>query len=206
MSRFPSHAHTVRLQGMHRILLASLLLFAVACLPHTVQAQVRRCTAGDGSLIYTDRKCDDIGATERLSSIGITGIYGNHVYRGCARSVQDLAYSLGNAIQSSDVNQLAGVYDWTGTSTSNGYRLMTRLEAIAKRPLVDVQPMYSGGRDPYSYSGIVEFDENGMIVQRPVVKPRLVGLRVEQTLANGSTPSRTVFGLRKNLGCWWVHF
>ena len=27
---------------------------------------------------------------------------------------------------------------------------------------------------------------------------------LEQTLGNGSTPSRTVFGLRKHLGCWWV--
>lgn len=208
MSRFPSHAHTVRLQSMHRILLASLLLFAVACLPHTVQAQVRRCTAGDGSLIYTDRKCDDIGATERLSSIGITGTYGSHVYRGCARSVQDLAYSLGNAIQTSDVNQLAGLYDFSGTSTSTGYRLMERLGVIAKRPLVDVQPMYSGGHDAFSdpYAGVVEFDQDGAIVARPAARPKLVGLRVEQTLANGSTPSRTVFGLRKNLGCWWVHF
>jgi hypothetical protein len=31
-----------------------------------------------------------------------------------------------------------------------------------------------------------------------------VALRVEQTLANGSTPSRTVFGLRKYFGCWGI--
>ena len=29
-------------------------------------------------------------------------------------------------------------------------------------------------------------------------------LQVEQTLANGSTPSRTVFGLRRHMGCWWI--
>lgn len=184
--------------------IALLLLIAFACLPCTAQAQVRRCTAGDGTLIYTDRKCDDIGATERAYTSGISNIGGGRYNRGCSRSVQDLAYSLGNAIQAGDVNQLAGVYDWTGTSTANGYRLMSRLEAIAKRPLVDVQPMYSGGSDPYSYPDIVEFDEDGGVIQRPVVKPKLIGLRVEQTLGNGSTPSRTVFGLRKNLGCWWV--
>ncbi|MEO5962071.1 MAG: hypothetical protein ABIP87_01395 [Thermomonas sp.] len=172
------------------------------------QAQVRRCTTGDGTLVYTDRQCADIGATERLASIGITGITGSHFYRGCARSVQDLAYSVGNAIQVGDVNQLAGLYDFSGTSTANGYRLMDRLGAIVKRPLVDVQPMYTGGYDPYSgpYSGVVEFDEDGSIIQRPAVKPKLVGLRVEQTLGNSSTPARTVFGLRKNMGCWWVHF
>ena len=193
---------------MHRILMASLLLLAVACLPHAAHAQVRRCTSGDGSLVYTDRKCTDIGATERAYSIPAIGISGSHRYRGCARSVQDLAYSLGNAIQMGDVNKLAGLYDFSGASTASGYRLMERLEIIAKRPLVDVQPMYRGGRDPYSDpdAGIIEFDQDGAVVQPPAAKPRLVGLRVEQTLSNSSTPSRTVFGLRKNLGCWWVHF
>jgi hypothetical protein len=31
-------------------------------------------------------------------------------------------------------------------------------------------------------------------------------LRVEQTLANGATPSRTVFGLTHYFGCWWIRF
>lgn len=196
---------------MHRrALLIAVVFFAATC--HQVApAQVRRCTAGDGSLVYTDRKCTDIGASERVPPVGMVGsrVGGSgYAYRGCARSVQDLAYSLGTAIQSGDVNQVAGLYDFSGTSTANGYRLMERLGSIARRPLVDVQPHYAGGYDPYSdpYAGIIEFDENGAVVQRPAVKPRLVGLRVEQTLLNSSTPSRTVFGLRKNMGCWWVRF
>lgn len=197
----PGHAYA---GAMSRFSLLALLMLCTLCLSNVAHAQVRRCTAGDGSLIYTDRKCEDIGAIERTYAPSVSGISGNRYNRGCSRSVQDLAYSLGNAIQSGDVNQLAGVYDFTGASTRSGYRLMDRLAVIAKRPLVDVQPMYSGGRDPYSYSDIVEFDEDGNVIQRPAVKPRLIGLRVEQTLANSSTPSRTVFGLRKNLGCWWV--
>lgn len=31
-------------------------------------------------------------------------------------------------------------------------------------------------------------------------------LQVDQTLAGGSTPSRTVFGLRRHLDCWWISF
>lgn len=31
-----------------------------------------------------------------------------------------------------------------------------------------------------------------------------VGLRLEQTLRGSATPSRTVFGLRRHLDCWWV--
>ena len=192
---------------MLRLAIPLALLLMITCLPVPAAAQVHRCTANDGALVYTDRKCDDIGATERIASNGISRLYGSHVYRGCARSVQDLAYSLSDAIQSGDVNALAGTYDFSGASTSSGYKVMDRLALLTKRPLVDVQPMYSGGNDPdaYPYGGSAEFDENGAFIPQRVIKPRLIGLRVEQTLANGSTPSRTVFGLRKNLGCWWVH-
>lgn len=190
---------------MPRIALALLLLLACALPWRTAHAQVRQCIGGDGTLVYTDRKCEDIGATERPASQAVVGVPGQRFYRGgCSRSVQDLVYALGSAIQSGDPNQIAGVYDWAGISTANGYRLMRRLEAIAKRPLVDVQPMYSGGANEYGYD-IIEFDdETGAVASKPPRKPRLIGLRVEQTLANGTTPSRTMFGLRQHLGCWWV--
>ena len=98
---------------MHRIFPVSLLLLlAAACIPQAAKAQVRRCTSADGSLVYTDRKCTDIGATERTYSSGITGssaVVGRNADRGCSRSVQDLAYSLDSAIQMGDVNKLAGL-------------------------------------------------------------------------------------------------
>ena len=186
-----------------RVLILLLLLACLVLDAGAVQAQVRQCTGADGSMVYTDRRCADIGATERALTPGVTIASRSRLPQGCARSVQDLVYALSNAIYASDVNQLAGVYDWVGMSTGNGYRLMARLEAIAKRPLVDVQPMYSGGGD--AYADIVEFDaQTGELITKPPRKPRLTGLRVEQTLSNGSTPSRTVFGLRRHLDCWWV--
>ena len=185
----------------------ALLLLLVASLfaPEVVHAQVKRCTAADGSVVYTDRKCDDIGATERLGAMpSAGGAVGSHYRNVCARTVQDLVYSFSSALQSGDANQVAGVYDWAGMPTSTAYNVMTRLEAIAKRPLVDVQPMYAGGTNAYG-DDVIEFDETtGEVVTRAPRKPRLIGLRVEQTLANGSTPSRTHFGLRQRMGCWWV--
>ncbi len=190
---------------MPRIAFAILLLLACALPSRAVRAQVRQCIGGDGTISYTDRKCEDIGASERPASQAVIGMAGQSPHRGgCSRSVQDLVYALGSAIQSGDANQVAGVYDWSGMSTANGYRLMARLDAIAKRTLVDVQPMYSGGANEYGYD-IIEFDdETGAVVSKPPRTPRLIGLRVEQTLANGTTPVRTVFGLRQHLGCWWV--
>lgn len=41
-------------------------------------------------------------------------------------------------------------------------------------------------------------------VPAPRRQPRPVALRVEQTLAGSATPSRTVFGLRRNFGCLWI--
>lgn len=185
-------------------ILALLLLACTWWWPAPAAAQVRQCIGSDGALVYTDRKCEDIGGRDRPPS-AVAAIGNARSARGsCARSVQDLAYSLGSAIQSGDANQIASVYDWAGMSTENGYRLFARLEAIAKRPLVEVQPMYAGGVNEYG-DGIVQFDaDSGAVLSQPTRKPRLVGLRVEQTLGNGSTPSRTVFGLRQHLGCWWV--
>lgn len=190
---------------MHRPALLLLLLIAGLLAPDAVLAQVKRCTAADGTLVYTDRKCDDIGATERLGALpSAGGAIAAHHRNVCARTVQDLVYSFSNALQSGDANQVAGVYDWAGMPTSSAYNVMTRLEAIAKRPLIDVQPMYSGDTNAYG-DDIVTFDETtGEVITRAPRKPRLIGLRVEQTLANGSTPSHTTFGLRQRLGCWWV--
>ncbi len=191
---------------MHRPALLLLLPIAGWLAPGIVHAQVKHCTAADGSLVYTDRKCDDIGATERIAPSPMSGgsaLAGR--YRNvCARTVQDLVYSFSSALQSGDANKVAGVYDWAGMPTSSAYQVMSRLEAIAKRPLVDVQPMYSGDTNAYG-DDVIELDEStGQVISRPPRKPRLIGLRVEQTLANGSTPSRTNFGLRQRMGCWWV--
>lgn len=190
---------------MHRPALLLLLSIAGLLAPDAVLAQVKRCTAADGTLVYTDRKCDDIGATERMGALPSAGGAIASPHRNvCARTVQDLVYSFSNALQSGDANQVAGVYDWAGMPTSSAYKVMSRLEAIAKRPLIDVQPMYSGDTNAYG-DDIVTFDETtGEVITRAPRKPRLIGLRVEQTLANGSTPSRTNFGLRQRLGCWWV--
>ncbi|GAB1408725.1 hypothetical protein MASR1M8_26440 [Thermomonas brevis] len=183
---------------------ALLALAAFAVPPQPAQAQVRRCTASDGALVYTDRKCEDIGAVERPAAAAAVGGYRMYRRPTCARNVNDLAYTLGSALNSADVNQVAALYDFSGMATSDGYRVMDRLQVIASRTLVDVQPMYAGGVNEYGYD-VVEFDpDTGAVLAKPASKPRLVGLRVEQVLADGHTPSRVVFGLRQRLGCWWV--
>jgi hypothetical protein len=177
---------------MHRPSTCQALLAAVAlaCLPSDpARAQVRRCTAADGSAIYTDRNCAELGA--KPAPPVAPGTDGVRMYRGgCARNLPDLVYQMTSAIDAQDVNRLASVYHWTGVSARGAVTLMARLEAITRRPLVDIVPVVPQADDPVA------------AYARPRRAP--VALRVEQTLANGTTPSRTVFGLQQHYGCWWI--
>ncbi|MFT4180078.1 MAG: hypothetical protein QM612_11580 [Thermomonas sp.] len=191
---------------MLRAALLLLLLTLPAITPRVAHAQVKRCALADGTTVYTDRKCEDIGGSERIAPPRVSGGSGGaYLHRTpCARNVQDLGYSLSGAIQSGDANQVASLYDWAGMSADAAYRLMSRLDAIASRTVVDVQPVYAGGTNEYG-DEVATFDEQtGELISKPRAKPRLVGLRVEQVLADGHTPSRTVFGVQRRMGCLWL--
>src|SRR5688500_9402074 len=176
-------------------LFAAMLLLAASAWPQPVPAQVRRCTAADGSSIFTDRKSADIGAAERLPRAAAAG--GLRLYRrGCARNLQDLVYEMTTAIDAHDANRLAGVYHWVGVSSSGANALMSRLDTIVRRPLVDIVPVAAR-------SAMSEDEEAYYPSTIPQRRPP-IALRVEQTLGNASTPSRTVFGLQRHFDCWWI--
>ena len=176
------------------VFLLSSLLPAAWLWPPPAPAQVLRCATPDGRTVYTDRPCADIGGVERLSREGAAGGVW-HTYRsGCARNLQDLVYELSSAIDSHDSNRLASLYHWTGMSSRQGYAVMARLDGVAKRPLLEIAPVMPASAD----------DVDGDLYPQTKVRRAPVGLRIEQTLANGSTPSRSVFGLHRHFGCWWI--
>lgn len=185
-------------------LLSALLLLAIACWPVPSTAQVKRCAGSGGELIYTDRECAQIGATERVPRSGEAGA-GKLPYRGgCARTLRDLVHELTTAIDTKDVNQLAGLYHWTGMSSRQADSVMTRLDAISRRPLLDVMPVYPRPPPVLAEDGsVLDANADGYFPQT-VARRAPVGLRLEQTFNNGTTPARTVFGLRRHLGCWWL--
>ena len=175
-----------------RCLSVPLCLLALSA-PWTLpaQAQVRRCTGADGAAIYTDRRCTDIGATDRVPHAA-PGQPARFYRGGCARNLLDLVYELTAAVDSRDVNRMAGLYHWVGMSSSGAVVVMDSLDRIAQRPLVDIVPVYPAS-------------EEGDYYPQTTTRRAPIGLRLEQTLSNGSTPSRTMLGLRRYLGCWWVH-
>ena len=169
------------------------LLLLLCCAAFPAGAVVRRCVAPDGTLVFTDRRCADVGAVERPQPDVAPAAIAQPGYRSaCPRTLRDLVAELQTAVDTRDVNRLASMYQWAGLSNASAYRVMDRLEAIANRPLVDLAPVYAGG------------DTQDVIDPTPRHPP--VALRLEQTLAKGSTPSHTTVGLRRALGCWWIAF
>lgn len=183
-----------------QLVFASLLLWGAIAWP--AQAQVHRCVNAMGEMVYTDRRCEDVGATERLAPAATLGRQSQ--LRGvCSRRLRDLVTTVQLAVDSKDANMLASVYDWTGMSTSGGYALMERLEQIAQRPLLDILPIYPRPAPILAADGsVVDDNLDGYYPQATRRTP--TGLQLLQTFSNGHTASRTVFGLRKKMGCWWV--
>jgi len=176
---------------MRLIPTAVLGALVLGCMPDAL-AQVRRCETPDGAVVFTDRRCTDLGAVERAAPTRPAMVAR---YRGgCARSFDDLVFELESAINARDANRLASVYHWAGMGTRHAYATLGRLDAVVQRPLVDIVPVMPAGP-----GGV-----DGNLYPQTTVRRAPVALRIEQTLQNGTTPSRTVFGLQRHLGCWWI--
>lgn len=201
------------------------VVFIIACLlmalwPDAAHADVRRCVTAGGQTIFTDRKCDEVNAVERVPRSEESSGAKLHRGGGCARTLQDLVFEMTTAIDGRDANRLAGVYHWPGTSADAGYRIWAQLEAITNRPLVDIVPVMRSSQPPPQAppADASSTSNDAGEVARPTapvdaqlypqtaIRSNPVALRVEQTLGNGATPSRTVFGLTHYFGCWWVRF
>ena len=194
---------------------APLLCLALLAADAAAQ-QVHRCVGADGQAVFSDRSCADLGATPRLppassTHAGATDV--RHYRGGCARTLGDLSMEIGAAIRNRDLNRLSSLYDWQGVSSAGARQRLDRLEAIVSRPLVDIAPVHpqpsadpppmppvESPADPQA-AGTDAWPTGA--AAPPAARP--TGLRIEQTLANGSTPSRTVFGLRRRFGCFWIH-
>ena len=188
-------------------LITLLLGASLLCMPAPARAQeVRRCATASGATVYTDKRCEDIGAIDRLPRVAPAGAGGSSsLYRnGCSRTLSDLVYQITAAIDARDVNRLASVYQWAGVSNASAHSILNKLEAIVDRPLVDIVPVRPSPPPIVDeYGAIIDANTDGYY-PRTATRQRPTGLRLEQTLRNGSTPSTTVFGLRRSYNCFWI--
>ena len=186
-----------------------LLSLCMLCWAPWAQAQaqrVNRCTNAQGETVFTDRSCDALGATARMpprgDSVGNTGIY----RAGCARRLSELTGQIRDAVSLQDVNRLSSIYLWGNVSNASANQIIGRLESVVQRPLLDIAPVYPEVAAPTP----LPVDPNATLVEAveaaapQASRPRPIGLRLEQTLGTTATPARTVFGLRRQYGCFWI--
>lgn len=189
---------------------------------------LRHCLGAGGVTIFTDRRCEDLQATDLRAPP--SGYSGNVVQpgllrvRSCARNQDDLLAGVRAALENHDANRLAEFYHWTGMGSAEGYRLMERLDSFSARPVVDVQLVRSAYPDAEFYSDLYfdeppplppvpesEEDDRWSSGEAPAPrprKPRLASmLRVDQMRSDNDVASTvTYFRLLTNAGCWWMRF
>jgi hypothetical protein len=177
--------------------------------PALAQA-VHRCTDASGASVFTDRRCEDVGAASRVirPRINAQGQPAAPLHLGCPRRLSDLVQQITGAIDANDANRLASLYQWNGISDASANRLLDQMETIVRRPLVDIAPIFPAV-DPAPVldadGQVLDANADGFYPQAtPQQKRRPVGLRLQQTLSNTSTPSSTVLGIRRSYDCFWI--
>lgn len=202
--------------------------FALPAPPAAAQApQLNRCVAPNGETVYTDRRCDEVGAQAR----GIRAPSGATLSTrrmACARTLTDLVHEISAAIDNRDVNRLGAVYHWVGHDDASASKVYDRLQAIVDRPLVDIAPLRATAPAEPAPPIAAPSPVTGIAVPaQPIASatpgaasdtasldatpPRPVhrapyGLRLQQTLRNSATPSRTDLRLLRHFDCWWIAF
>ncbi len=185
-------------------LLAACLAWSGGIPRAQAQQPVQRCSTMTGETVYTDKRCEDIGAMDRLPDSASPSVRGGSgLYRGtCSRTLSDLVSQITAAVDAHDVNRLAGIYQWSGISDSSAHRILDQLESVVQRPLIDIVPIRPAAPVLAEDGSVVDANTDGYYPQTTPQRP--VGLRLEQTLKNSATPSRTVFGLRRAYNCFWI--
>lgn len=186
-------------------LLLLLSLCSVSSIVHAQSPRLNRCTDAQGQSVYTDRPCDSVGARSRLPPPAPTGstLPRDTLGARCPRRLSELVEALRTGIVSNDVNRLSSLYPWGAVSDAGAQRILGQLESLARRPLVDVVPVYprqdqvavpEEGQSPAAQGS----DPEPPAVRHPV------GLRLEQTLPGSVARASTVLGLRRQYGCFWI--
>lgn len=186
-------------------LLLLLSLCSASSVVHAQSTRLNRCTDAQGQSVYTDRPCDSVGARSRLPPPASTGstLRRDTLGARCPRRLSELVDALRIGILSNDVNRLSSLYLWGAVSDAGAHRILGQLESLARRPLVDVVPVYPS-------QGLASSQEDGQSPaaqgsdpEPPTVR-HPVGLRLEQTLPGSVSRASTVLGLRRQYGCFWI--
>ena len=186
------------------------LLFALVLATGTAAAQSRpkHCVTDTGKEIRTDRPCAAFDGQEQRSDGNAQSSAADRrlsaarasSYRPiCAKTIEDLSYTLSAALDARDVNRFSSVYHWVGVSNVRALAVLNKFEKMMTRPVVDIE--MTGGS-----SGGVSWSEDAEGYLLPVEhSPRPPsGLRVRQMKAGVNATESTKFRIVKHFGCYWL--
>jgi hypothetical protein len=177
---------------------------------------MHRCQRADGSVVYTDRLCEPKQTEKPAAALSEpqvpqasrSGRTGLPPPSSCSKGPDDLLYSVRSAIDMKDVNQLVKSYHWLGVSQDQSESLLGRLDAMADRPLLDVQLLYPElETQTLPDSSESELYDAGDYSTREPTRTLPHALKVMQYRSNTGTETvSTVFRLQRHYQCWWIRF
>lgn len=174
------------------------------------QSRPKRCVTDSGESVRTDKPCEAFNATEQKRAASTYGAAADRrlmaarpsSYRPvCAKTIDDLSYSLSAAMDARDVNRFSSIYHWVGVSNVRAIAVLNKFERIMKRPVVDIE--LTGGS-----AGGTEWQEDADGFLTPIehaARPP-TGLRLRQQKPGGNATESTQFRFVRNFGCYWLSF
>lgn len=150
----------------------------------SAQSDIYRCTGDDDVPTFSDRSCSSLDSRDQSSEPEKPWAFIAPSGNDCSRNIRDLEAWTYIALDSDDVNQLAGLYLWLDTTIDSADKLLTGLQAVSRRHLVTIE--------------VEMFEQDG--AQRPI---RLWLDQYEPD--HPGQIIRTGFSLVMNSGCWWLH-
>lgn len=137
---------------------------------NTAQANVQKCIAPGGEVIYTNVGCDANNASpaampshvaraiarESVADAGIgfdvqgnqgapSGLGPRSRASGCARSPEQLQADFGYAMASRDINRISENYHWVGLSQRDARGILSKLESMAKERVAQTRLLPATG-------------------------------------------------------------
>lgn len=173
------------------LVLLALPLCAIA------NAEINRCVALDGVLVFTDQSCESLGIAERGNApiprrrVGAASAASKLSFGCAARSPEGLRVAVIDAMERRDFNALAGLYNFDGRSRQTAAGVVRRLQRMARQPATEVE--------------LVAIETESLFDVLVVDASVLPTLRVVQK-SQGSEGSLSIesFSLARSAGCLWL--
>ncbi len=159
-----------------------------------VAQAVQRCVGPDGTAVFTDRSCAEMGATASMPPPPPAGstASASSAPKSCARTSDELLVYLRMAVSSGDANRVAALFDWRGYSGNGSKYVMDRMESLVATPVISVEFVHSAS-----------LSEDELLAEEAKLLPPDT-IKVEHTSSNGVGSRTTLFNIGKSAGCYWI--